>query len=95
MLKKNKVNPLNLFEKRRVEFCPPYFESITINPSYNLLKAIDDWIYDNLSGRYYLGKTIDLEEISSSIKSKYKIAFEDPKEMSYFMLACPHLKYRS
>jgi hypothetical protein len=95
VLNRNKINALNLFEKRRVEFCPPYFEYVVINPSYNLLKAIDDWIYDNLSGRYYLGKTVDLEETNSSIRSKYKIAFENPKELSYFMLACPHLKYRN
>jgi hypothetical protein len=27
------------------------------------------------------------------ITSMVKVGFEDPKELSFFMLACPHLKY--
>jgi len=92
MLEKGKVNPLNVLGLRRVEFCPPYFESTTIIPSYNLNSAIDEWIYSNLSGKYYIGLIVDTST-TSGLKQKMNIAFENPKEMSYFMLACPHLKY--
>jgi hypothetical protein len=92
MGKKDNVNPLNVLDARRVDFCPPYFDSISISPAYNLSKALDEWIYENLSGRYYIGHTVDLES-TRPFKSKIKIGFENPTEMSFFMLACPILKY--
>jgi len=61
MVKKDSVNPLNVLDARRVDFCPPYFESTTISPTYNLAKALDEWIYENLSGRYYIGNAVDLD----------------------------------
>lgn len=95
MLSKGKINPLNVIEARRVEFCPPYFETVVINPSYNLNVAIDEWIYNHLSGRYFMGPSIEeaTGTSSSGFKQKLKIGFENPSELSYFMLACPHLKY--
>lgn len=93
MISKGKINPLNVLEVRRVEFCPPYFETVVINPSYNLNVAIDDWIYNNLSGRYYIGPCIEDVGGTMGLKQKLKIGFETPSELSYFMLACPHLKY--
>ncbi len=92
MVKKNKINPLNVLEVRRVEFCPPYFETIVINPTYNLSKALEEWIYENCSSRFYVGNTIELGE-STPFKQKIKIGFENPSELSYFMIACPLLKY--
>jgi len=92
MGKKDNVNPLNVLDARRVDFCPPYFDSISISPAYNLSKALDECIYENLSGRYYIGHTVDLES-TKPFKSKIKIGFENPTEMSFFMLACPILKY--
>jgi len=47
------------------------------------------WVHDNLKGRYYIGSTID-----QNYKTVLKIGFEEPKELSYFMLACPLLKYK-
>jgi hypothetical protein len=86
-----KVNPLNVHRARRVDFCPPYFDSVDVELSYNIVKAIEEWIFYNTSGRYYIGYTLDAN--SSPIRQKLKIGFEKSKETSYFMLACPHLKY--
>lgn len=88
-----KINPLNLLEKRRVEFMPVYFEHTDFTFGYNLIDAIDMWIYTNLKGRYFIGKSIKLDE-QNSIKHSLRVGFEESKEMSYFMLACPHLKYK-
>jgi|TARA_R110002074_G_scaffold106530_4_gene230051 hypothetical protein len=52
-----------------------------------------DWINDNLSGRYFLGRNVAIQE--DKISQIYTVGFEEAKEMSYFMLACPHLKYTS
>jgi len=88
---KKKVNPLNVHRARRVEFCPPYFETVAIETGYNIAKAIDEWIFYNTSGRYFVGKIVECDE--GPIRQKIKIGFEKSSEMSYFMLACPHLKY--
>lgn len=92
-MKKDKINPLNVLEARRVNFCPPYFNSATFATGYNLEKALNDWIYENLTGRYYIGKSVTLDSKVNSQKLSIKIAFENSSEMSYFMLACPLLKY--
>jgi hypothetical protein len=92
MVKTLEPNPLNVFEIRRVKYCPPYFESIYIPLTYNLQESIDRWIEVNLKGRYYVGKGVSL--IDNKIeKNLIKVGFESQKEMSYFVLACPHLKY--
>lgn len=87
-----KVNPFNVLDIRKVEFCPPYFETVTLNTRYNFLDAIRDWIQHHCAGRYYVGQTVSLDE-KDSITIVVKIGFEEKKELSYFMLACPHLKY--
>ena len=85
-------NHLNVFGIRKVRFIPPYFENTSIPMTYNLEESIDRWIDSNLKGRYYLGKSTSL--VNNKLETTLKIGFEQPKEMSYFMLACPHLKYK-
>ena len=85
-------NPLNLFEMRRLDFMPPHFSSINVPMQYNLDNSIDKWIEQHLKGRYFIGRSVHLVE--NSIDNVIRIGFEDTKEMSYFMLACPHLKYK-
>jgi len=54
---------------------------------------MDKWIHDNLKGRYYIGRTLKIDPIDRGIAEVLNIGFEEPKELSYFTLACPHLKY--
>ena len=58
-------------------------------------KAICDWIEDNLNGRYYLGTNVELRQRgeTSNLQGCYTVGFESKKELSFFLLACPHLKY--
>lgn len=87
-----KVNPLNVYGARRVEFCPPYFEETTFEvKGYYAHRTLSDWIFKNLNGRYYVGKTATIEE-DGPIKNPVKVAFEVPSELSLFMLSCPYLK---
>lgn len=86
-------NPLNFFGVRRVQVPPPHFETVTINMRlYNLEGTIIKWITENLKGRFYVGQTTILNE-SNQFQKVIKIGFESPKELSYFSLACPYLKY--
>jgi len=86
------LNPLNVLEMRRVEYCPPYFHTITLNATYNMISSINTWIYNNTKGRYYINKTVTLNS-SNTFFEKLKVGFENPNELTYFTLACPHLKY--
>jgi hypothetical protein len=78
---------------RQVDVLPPHFEVITTPMTYNINDSIANWIKRNLKGRFYIGQGVVINS-SSQIETVIKIAFEDPKEASYFALACPHLKYQ-
>jgi len=64
-IKNGKPNPLNFLDLRRVEFPARHFHFTTLE-KYNptLIKKIDDWIYTNLNGRYYVGQGIALDRIT-------------------------------
>lgn len=88
----DKPNVYNVFDMRRCDFPPEHFDYSVIHFTYNLKDALTKWIETNCKGRYYLGKSISLDAERSVIENVC-IGFEDPKELSYFMLACPYLKY--
>ena len=92
MIKNKTPNPLELFKLRQVSCLPPHFELVQTPIVYNMEASITAWIKDHLKGRFYIGRGIGLDQ--DSVANVLKIGFEDPKEASYFMLACPHLKYK-
>ena len=58
---------------------------------FQVMKDIADWIYENLSGRFYLGDTfITNPETGAAIMQKVA-AFERPEEASYFGLFLPNI----
>jgi hypothetical protein len=85
-------NALDVLGIRRVNFCPPHFANITVAKRYNLEQAICDWITESLNGRFFFGNSIILDD-DNNVTPVYQIGFESSKELSFFMLACPHLKY--
>lgn len=85
-------NHYNVFETRKLKNPSPHLDYITITLTYNLEQAINKWIVDNCKGRYYVGKTIALQDNTLNHRL-IKIGFENSKELAYFTLACPHLKY--
>ena len=86
-----KPNPLSFFQLRTPASPPRHFQYIFISQRYNLEKTIIKWIDDNLKGRFYVGKTVTLKQ--DDIIEALQVGFEQPKELSYFTLACPYLKY--
>ena len=84
MLKHNEVNPLAVFGLRRVAHCPPHFTKVQFD-SYTNEKALTDWIYENLTGRFYFGEWYNETESGKSSMSRCA-AFEEPGEASYFSL---------
>jgi predicted secreted protein len=88
-----KINPLNFYGIRKLQVPPPHFEYLTIEMSrYNLEQTIIKWIEQNLKGRFYVGAIYELDKNNKQSKV-IKIGFEEPKELSFFTLSCPYLKY--
>jgi hypothetical protein len=78
------VNPLNVFDLRRLDHCPPHFEKVIFN-SHVPLSTIINWIYDNLEGRFYNGLYTSKSN-TASIEVQTIVAFEIPSEATYFAL---------
>lgn len=92
MAKIKDPNPLDVLDLRRTKFCPPHFSTVNLTKRYNMEQSISEWIEHNLSGRYFLGNNVELDN-ENKIKGVFTVGFEEAKELSFFMLACPYLKY--
>lgn len=92
-MKTKDPNPLNVFGVRQCTFAPPHFEYVNVPMSYNLESSIVKWVDNNLKNRFFVGRNVSLNDENKMIQV-LTIGFEESKEMSYFMLACPHLKYK-
>jgi len=87
-------NPLNFFGVRQVQILPPHFVTLTIDTHlYNLEGTIVKWITENLKNRFYVGQKVLLDN-DNKFQRLIEIGFEEAKELSYFSLACPYLKYK-
>ena len=93
MIKNKKPNPLNIFEVRQVKSALPHFEYVNLPIKYNLEESLVKWITQNLKNRFYTGKNVTLDS-DNKLTQVLTVGFEETKDMSYFMLACPHLKYK-
>jgi hypothetical protein len=91
MLSLDKINPLNVLGCREVGDPPPHFHYLNIDLKYNMVDSLKQWVYENLRNRFYLGESLQL--VNNHFVIKIKIGFEEPKEASFFLLACPLLKY--
>jgi hypothetical protein len=92
MIKNKEPNPLNVFGLRRIALPPAHFEYVNVPMKYNLEDSLAKWIVSNLKHRFYIGSNVSLDENNKLIKV-VTVGFEETRDMSYFMLACPHLKY--
>ena len=93
MIVKNRVSAQDFFEIRRLSYEPSHLATIDLPHTYNIETAISKWIDTNLKKRYFLKKVIGLTK-ENKIETVLRAGFEDPKELSYFVLACPLLKYK-
>lgn len=91
MLSVDKINPLNVLGCREVPTPPPHFYYISLDVKYNIVSSIQEWIYNTLKYRFYINESLEL--VNNQFQIRIKIGFEDPKEASFFLLACPLLKY--
>jgi len=84
MLKHGEINPLNVFGLRQMSHCPPHFSRVSFDLA-TTDKRITDWIYENLSGRFWYGDSYYTTDTGSTVMQK-SVAFERHSEASYFSL---------
>lgn len=84
MLKHNEANPLAVFGLRRMDHCPPHFTLVEFDMRTSD-KVITDWIWEHLTGRFYIGDHY-AETPGDSVTFHKVVAFELPGEASYFSL---------
>ena len=85
-------NPLNIFKSRRLQLPSAFLDFTEVYFTYNLEDAVVQWIEKNCKGRYYVGKGLSTSFDTTEVC--LKVGFEQPKETSYFIMACPLLKYK-
>ena len=85
------INPLDVLDKRRVKYACPHFMTASLSYSNIYNNDIPDWIQTKLKGRFFFEKTPGVDK-EGKFKSSLTVGFEDPKELTYFMLACPFLR---
>ena len=79
-------NVLDYFNAQRLLAQPPHFHYVTLGTSK---MHVQKWITENVRGRYYLDyKYQDPMKLKESMQ--LCVGFEDPKEMTYFLLTCPY-----
>ena len=62
---------------------------------YMSRQSITDWIYENLTGRFYYGDEYYLHESNGKVGMSKCAAFEIPGEASYFALQLDAINKRS
>jgi len=85
MIKHGEPNPLNILDIRRLQHCPPHFETVEFDLRASL-KDISDWIYENTDSRFYIGDRYRKIPGSDKTVLNYIAGFENPSEASYFGL---------
>lgn len=84
------LNPIDVLKQRKLKTLPPHFSKMKIS-DFELFEGIEDWVKTKLKGRYCLVRSPSIDE-SGNLKSSTYIGFEQQKELTYFMLACPNLR---
>jgi len=83
-------NPLNILDERKLDRIPPHFSKTKIN-EFEISHNIENWIMGRCKGRFAFGKETVTDNNSRS-RSNMFVGFEDEKELTFFMLACPYLR---
>ena len=88
------LNPLEVLNKRSLSHIPPHFAKLKVDDGNHFLSQngnIETWVRTRLRGRNSISRLPSIDK-DGHLKTATFVAFEDQKELTYFMLACPHLR---
>jgi hypothetical protein len=83
-------NVLDIVGRRKVSYLPAHFTKISVG-KYLINTTIEDWIQNKLKGRYWMSDYPTVDS-SGKLQTTLFVGFEDQKELTYFMLACPFIR---
>lgn len=84
------LKPLSVIKKRKIKTLPPHFSKIQINEFELFDFKLENWVINRLNSRYSISKIPHVKD--NALKSSTFIGFEDPKELTFFTLACPYYR---
>jgi hypothetical protein len=85
------VNPLDALNERKMRFLPAHFTMLEISDTDLFNPTLESWIKQKLKGRYAITRVPRIDK-TGKLRLTRVLGLEDQKEMTYFMLACPHLR---
>ena len=86
------LNPLDVLDARRLKTMPPHFTKTKIGSNNQGNEGnIYNWIRSKLTGRYCI-VTYPTVSNEDKFQTTTFVGFEEEKELTYFMLACPYLR---
>ena len=85
------LNPIDVLKHSEMATLPPHFAKTKIADHDFYATQIRNWVSVKLKGRFCIAKMPAIDS-SGNLKSTTFVAFEDQKELTYFMLACPYLR---
>ena len=85
------INPLNALNERFLDHTPIHFVKTKLTNSELIETELVNWIDSKLKGRYSLSYEPEIDS-SGKLRLSTFVGFEDQKELTYFILACPHLR---
>lgn len=85
------LNPLDVLDKREMKYLPVHFSKVVVADSDLYDTKLSSWIRNKLKGRYFIGRCPSIDS-DDKLKTVNVVAFEQEKELTYFMLACPYLR---
>jgi hypothetical protein len=91
MLKHNEANPLAVFGLRELDHCPPHFIRVEFELKATE-KTISDWIWSNLSGRFWYGDWY-FKDDAQNVHTQKCVAFEIAGEASMFALVLDQINH--
>ena len=84
------LNPIDVLKQRKVSTVPVHFKKIKVSDA-EIFEGLEEWVNAKLKGRYCLARLPGIDK-TGSLRSTYVLGLEDQKELTYLMLACPHLR---
>jgi len=85
------LNPIEVLKQREVSTLPPHFSTTKIADTLFLDEDIKQWVRTKLKGRFCIIRHPAING-NGGVQSATILGFENQKELTYFMLACPYLR---
>lgn len=87
-------NELDLLKERELNFLPPHFSRISLSGADLFLNKenILTWIRNKLNGRFAIVKFPSIDQNEKLKSNDLILGFENQKELTYFVLACPYFR---